>query len=95
MAIQDSPSCTWRRPTIALVSTFFASVARPKTVRAGTVPVMTKQRKPRAAKPRDLSFGAVQRNLAAKEAAAAAPSPLASKQKAAALQIEKLIKMRI
>ena len=54
---------------------------------------MTKQRKPRAAKPRDLSFGAVQRNLAAKQAAAAAPSPRA-KKKTAALQIEKLIDKR-
>ena len=53
---------------------------------------MTKQRKPRAAKPRDLSFGAVQRNLAAKQVAAAAPSPRASKKKP--LQIEKLIEKR-
>ena len=49
---------------------------------------MSQKRKQRAAAPRDLSFGAVQRKLAAKEAAAAAPSPRASKQKAAALQIE-------
>ena len=51
---------------------------------------MSQKRKQRAAAPRDLSFGAVQRKLAAKEAAAAAPSPRA-KKKAAALQIEKLI----
>ena len=57
---------------------------------AGTVPVMSQKRKPRAAKPRDLSFGAVQRKLAAKgAAAAAASSPRASKK--TPLQIEKLI----
>ena len=48
------------------------------------------QRKPRAAAPKNLSFGAVQRNLAAKQAAAAAASsPHASKK--TPLQIEKLI----
>ena len=82
-----------RNSTTHPVSTFFASVARPKTVRASTVPVMTKQRKPRAAKPRDLSFGAVQRKLAEEGAAAAAASPRA-KKKAAPLQIEKLIDKR-
>ena len=55
---------------------------------------MTKQRKPRAAAPKSLSFGAVQRKLAAEGAAAAAPSPRASKKKAAPLQIEKLIEKR-
>ena len=67
-----------------VASTFFASVARPKTVRAGTVPVMSQKRKQRAAAPRDLSFGAVQRKLAAKEAAAAAPSPRASTERSSA-----------
>ena len=51
---------------------------------------MSQKRKQRAAAPRDLSFGAVQRKLAEEGAAAAAPSPRA-KKKTAALQIEKLI----
>ena len=54
---------------------------------------MSQKRKQRAAAPRDLSFGAVQRKLAEEGAAAAAASPRA-KKKAAPLQIEKLIKKR-
>ena len=55
---------------------------------------MSQKRKQRAAAPRDLSFGAVQRKLAAKgAAAAAASSPRASKK--TPLQIEKLIEKRL